>query len=313
MLARRVLLVGLLALVAGTGLASATTTNARFTSSAASGLAIGTDTLSPPTALAAIGGASATLTWVPSLDLATTGYDIQRSVTSGSGYSLVATVTPGTASGGVDAPATAGTYYYVVHAAYQNWRSVASNEASAVIVLGPTTTGFRSCTAGTSTAATGGDGNGYESSPDDACIDDGLVATDASTGATGRSSACANPANDRHLYRDFGFALPPTVASIDGIEVRADLGLNNNGGTSRVCVELSADGGATWTPAASQLLTSAAQKTYLFGSPTDGWGRTWMAPELGDATFRVRITDATTQPNKDYRLDFLAVQVSYTP
>jgi hypothetical protein len=312
MLPRRALLVGLLAVVAGTGVAAATT-NARFTNSDASGVTIGTDTLSPPTALAATGGTSATLTWIPSVDVATTGYEVRRTVTSGSGYALVTTVTPGTATGGTDAPAVAGTYYYVVRAAFQNWRSVDSNEASAVIAFGPTATGFRSCTAGTSAAATGGDGNGYETNPDNACIDDGVVATDAGTGAAGRSAACSNAANDRHVYRDFGFGLPPSVASIAGIEVRADLGLNNNGGTSRLCVELSPDGGLTWTAAASVAMTSAAETTYLFGSATNTWGRTWTAAELDNATFRIRLTDATTQPNKDYRLDYLAVQVSYTP
>ena len=313
MLPRRALLVGLLAIIVGTGLAAATMTNARFTSSDASGITIGTDTLSPPTALVAVGGTSAILTWVPSVDVATTGYEVRRTVTSGSGYALVTTVTPGTATGGTDAPVVAGTYYYVVRAAFQNWRSVDSNEASAIIAFGPTATGFRSCTAGTSAATTGGDGDGYEVNPDNACVDDGVVATDAGTGATGRSAVCSNAANDRHIYRDFGFGLPPTVTSIDGIEVRADLGLNNNGGTSRLCVELSADGGLTWTVATSLPMTSAAQTTYLFGSATDLWGRAWTSAELDDATFRIRLTDATTQPNKDYRLDFLAVQVSYTP
>jgi hypothetical protein len=310
---RRILLIGLLAVISGAGIATAAMTNARFTNADAAGLSIGTDTLSPPTSLVASGGTSAVLTWIPSVDLVTTGYEVRRSVTSGSGYALVSTVTPGTATGGTDAPATAGTYYYVVRAAFQNWRSVNSNEAGAIIAFGPTSSGFRSCAAGTSAAATGGDGDGYESNPDDACLEDGVVATDAGTGTTGRSADCSNVANDRHVFRDFAFGLPGSVASIDGIEVRADLGLNNNGGTSRMCVELSADGGTTWTAAKSLPMTSAAQTTYLFGSASDTWGRTWATGELADAMFRVRLTDATTQPNKDYRLDFLAVQVSYTP
>jgi hypothetical protein len=310
--ARRVLLVGLVIVLAGAGIATATTT-ARFSDADNSGIAIGTDTLSPPTSLAATGGSSATLTWIPSVDVVTTGYEIRRSATSGSGYALVGTATPGTATGGTDAPGVAGTYYYVVRSAFQNWRSVDSNEASAIITFGPTTTGFRSCTAGTSAATTGGDGDGYETNPDDACIGDGIVATDTGTGTTGRSAVCSNLANDRHVFRDFAFGLPGSVASIDGIEVQADLGLNNNGGTSRLCVELSPDGGATWTAAKALTMSAAAQTTYLFGSAADLWGRTWTAAEFADATFRVRLTDATTQPNKDYRLDYLAVQVSYTP
>ncbi|HET9520804.1 MAG TPA: hypothetical protein VFO73_07160 [Candidatus Limnocylindrales bacterium] len=310
--ARRVLILGLVAALAGAGLATATT-NARFTDADDSGSTIGTDTLSPPTSLVATGGTLATLTWIPSVDVATTGYEIRRSPTSGSGYALVGTATPGTATGGTDVPATAGAYFYVVRSVFQNWRSVDSNEASAIIILGPATTGFRSCAAGTSTPTTGGDGDGYETNPDDTCIDDGIVATDGATGTTGRSAACSNLANDRHVFRDFAFGLPGTIASIDGIEIQADLGLNNNGGLSRLCVELSPDGGATWTAAKAVTMSSSALTTYLFGSAGDLWGRTWTAAEFADATFRVRLTDATTQPNKDYRLDYLGVQVSYTP
>jgi hypothetical protein len=56
-----------------------------------------------------------------------------------------------------------------------------------------------------------------------------------------------------------------------------------------------------------------AEVTYVLGSATDLWGRTWAAGELVNAMFRLRLTDATSQPNKDYRLEFVAVQVAYTP
>ena len=69
----------------------------------------------------------------------------------------------------------------------------------------------------------------------------------------------------------------------------------------------------TWTAAKALTLTSATQTTYSFGSASDAWGRTWSVGEFGDPLFRVRLTDATTQPNKDYRLDSLTVQVSYSP
>jgi hypothetical protein len=89
--------------------------------------------------------------------------------------------------------------------------------------------------------------------------------------------------------------------------------MNNNGGTSVVCVELSWDGGTTWTSPKSFTLTGTATTTYTLGSTSDTWGHTWTAAQLATSTFRVRLTDATSQANKTYRLDYLAVTVQYTP
>jgi hypothetical protein len=180
-------------------------------------------------------------------------------------------------------------------------------------VVATTTTGPKPCTAGSNAADTGGNGNGYEGLPNNACAADGSVATDANTGTNGRSGSCTNTANDRHRFWGYAFGLPGTVSAINGITVRADVGMSNNGGTSNFCVELSWDGGTTWTTAKSVGLTVNAVTTYTLGSATDTWGRTWTAAQLSTANFRVRVTDATTQNNKDYRLDYLAVTVNYTP
>ena len=87
-----------------------------------------------------------------------------------------------------------------------------------------------------------------------------------------------------------------------------------NGGTSNLCVELSWDGGGSWTAAKSLTMTSSGTTTYEFGGTADKWGHTpWTLAQLGTSTFRVRITDATDQNNKDYTLDWLRVSVAYTP
>jgi hypothetical protein len=290
---------------------SAQRTLAQFTDLDASAASFSTDTLAPPTNLAAAPiGLTARLTWTPSVDGYTAGYQIWRSTTSGSGYALVGTVTPGTASSANDA-AGVGLFYYVLRSYYQNWRSLNSNETSVAISLGPVSTGPKAC--GASAADTGGDGNGYEMGTASACADDSTMATDVNTGTAARSTACANAANDRHRFRDFSLGLPGSVTVVSGIQVRADVGMNNNGGISRLCVELSADGGLTWTAAKVLTLSSAAETTYLFGGAADAWGRIWTAGELTNANFRVRFTDATNQPNKDYLLDYVAVDVTYTP
>jgi hypothetical protein len=302
-----------IAVVSASLASGARRTGATLTDQAGSTVDVATDTLPPPTNLAATGGTTVGLTWTPSVNAATTGYEVWRGTTSGGAYALVGSVTPGSAASGSDAPAGPGTYWYVLRSVFQNWRSVDSNEASATIVLAPVGTGFTTCAAASSAADTGGDNNGYETSTANACADDDLVATDASTGTAARSTSCANPANDRHRFRDFGIGLPPSVSAIDGITVRAEAGMNNNGGTSVLCVELSWDGGASWTAAQAQTLTSSALTIYPFGGPTDTWGRSWTVGQLANASFRVRLTDATSHPTKDYRLDHVAVEVTYTP
>jgi hypothetical protein len=103
------------------------------------------------------------------------------------------------------------------------------------------------------------------------------------------------------------------VGSVDGIEVRVDSGMNNNGGTNNLCVELSWNGGASWTAAKSYDMANSTIATYTLGAATDTWGHAWTGAELSNANFRVRITDASSQPNKTYLLEYLAVQVTYTP
>jgi hypothetical protein len=305
---RSIALVIAVALV-GTAAATAPVTLALFVDQNASSISLSTDTLAPPTSLAASGTTTASLTWVPSTDAYAAGYQVYRSATSGSGYSLVSSVTPGSASSTTDSPG-AGTFYYVLRSYFQNWRSVNSNQAS--ITLGQATTGFKDCTALSNAADTGGDNNGYETTPGNACADDTLTATDANTG-TNFNTTCANTGKDRHRFWDFNLGIPTTVTSIDGIQVRVDSGMNNNGGTNNLCVDLSWNGGATWTAAKSYDMAVSTISTYNLGGPTDTWGRTWTGANFSNANFQVRITDASSQPNKNYLLEYLAIQVTYKP
>ena len=284
-------------------------TLAIFTDADPSTKSFTTDTLNPPTSLAAIGGATtATLTWVPTVDIYAAGYEVWRSTTSGSGYAFIGNVTPRTATTTTNAPGASGVYYYILRSYFQNWRSLNSNEASATI--GTLTTALRGC--GSSAADTGGDGNGYETNTANACASDGNDAEDRRTGVTGRSTSCTDAQNDRHRFRDFTLGLPGAVSAVNGILVRADLGMSNNNGTSNLCVELSWNGGTSWTAPKVVTLSSTAETTYLFGGAADTWGRTWTAAELSNANFRIRFTDASSR-NKDYDLDYVATQVTYVP
>jgi hypothetical protein len=285
---------------------------ARLADAATSTKAITTDTLDPPTTLAATGGSTASLTWTATGDTYATGYDLQRATVSGGPYAVVASITPRTTVATTDAPASSGTYYYVLRSVFQNWTSVNSNQASATVTLASTPTGFKTCTTTSNAADTGGHGNGYETTPANACVVDGSVATDASTG-TNTTVSCTDAGKDRHRFWDFGLGVPLVVSAVSGIQVRADVGLNNNSGTSQICAQVSWDAGVTWTAAKSIAVTNVGVTTYNLGATNDTWGRTWLGSELQNATFRVRIIDVSDRTTKDFRLDGLAVQVTYTP
>ena len=93
----------------------------------------------------------------------------------------------------------------------------------------------------TSNAAdTGGDGNGFEGAPTNAYADN----------PTNQSFATnSNGAGDRHRYWGYDFSAIPGTATIDGIEVRLDWWVEDIGGNNTISVELSWDGGTTWTAA----------------------------------------------------------------
>ena len=288
-------------------------TIARFTDSASSTGTASTETLDPPTSLTASGGVAVTLSWTPTVDAFATGYGVYRAATSGGPYSLVSSVTPGTATTTTDNPG-AGTWYYVLRSTFLTWSSVDSNQASAAVA---TSTAFMPCVTTAADTSGAGDNNGYELNPARLCNDNASSANDAGSG-TGGSQSCGSgavpdPAKDRHRFSGFVFALPGAVTSIDGIRVRADVGLNNAGGTTNLCAQMSWDAGTTWTPIQSIPVTAAAETTYVLGSTSDTWGHSWTTAELSPLTFRVRIIDASSQTTKTFRMDYLAVGLTYTP
>jgi hypothetical protein len=109
----------------------------------------------------------------------------------------------------------------------------------------------------------------------------------------------------------------PDGCNVTGIEVRLDWWLSFTFGTNGLSVELSWDAGASWTAAKTDAVESTAEHTTTLGGPNDTWGRSWTAPELNDANFRVRVTSNCTGGFfcvvQDYMLDWVPVRVSYGP
>lgn len=286
-------------------------TLASFTASGATAATFRAVQLQPPTAVTAVGGTSAALSWTASPSSAASGYRLLRTATSGSGYTQIATITPVTATSAVDAPG-AGTWYYVLQTYARTWTSANSNQAMAVVSM-PTTTGTAGCDPTLQAAETSGSGNnnGYELNPGNACVQGGGYATDANSG-TDNVNSCTDAGKDRHRFWGYTFGLPASVTAVNGITVTAVVGQSNSGGSSSICIQLSWDGGTTWTAPKQASLTAASLTTYTLGSASDTWGHAWTTTQLGRTTFRVRITDVATTANKDFRLDFLGASVTYT-
>jgi hypothetical protein len=156
-----------------------------------------------------------------------------------------------------------------------------------------------------------GDNNGYQTSPANAYADDNLYAVDTNSG-TNTNTACTNNGKDKHRFSSYGFSLPGT-ATVTGIEVRLNARVDSTTGAPKICVELSWDGGVTWTAAKSTGTLSTAEGTYIVGGAADTWGRTWTSSNLSDANFRVRLTNVASNSSRDFSLDRFAVQLRYQP
>ena len=305
---RRLSVVFVAIVVLAGSLTAAPTTLARFTRARASDATFSTGSIQPPTGLSAsVSGGTVTLTWTPTTSTVVTGYTVRRSTTSGSGYSAIGSVTPRGATTFTDTPGN-GTFYYVLRSAFQNWDSVNSNEANATVTT-TVSTGYKDCTS--QLADTGGDGNGYQTTPANSCALDGRTARDINSGTT-TSLNCTDPGQDRHRFWGYDFGLPAGIGAVRGIQVRPTVEVNNNGGTSLICIQLSWDSGASWT-ATRQVNVNHALTTYTLGSTTDDWGHTWTRSELNATNFVVRIIDVSSMNGKDFDLDAMRVQVTYTP
>jgi hypothetical protein len=308
---RRLAVLAAVAVVAA--LAAPTPASLAFlTSNRTSPAAFTSGSLQPPTGVGGTAGSSVSLDWTASSSSNATGYHLLRSSTSGSGYAQVKNVTPVSATAATDAPGF-GTWYYVLDTYLGGWTSAHSNEAE-VMLSSQVSTPTVGCdpTKQAPETSSAGNNDGYESNPGDACAAGGGYAIDDRSG-TDSVNDCSDPGKDRHRFWGYGFGLPGSVTSIDGITVTAIAGQSNNGGIASLCLQLSWDGGTTWSSPAQVLLSGTALATYTVGSSTDTWGHAWTPAQLTGTAFRIRVTDVATTPNKSFYLDSLGVTVTYTP
>jgi len=151
-----------------------------------------------------------------------------------------------------------------------------------------------------------GDGNGFEVSPSNAYADDGVFAVDINSG--NRSSrSCTSSRRDRHDFYNYGLSVPGG-SLVTGIEVRLDALVDNTSRNPTLCVQLSWDGGNTWTTAQQTPDLTTSEATYLLGGSNDTWGHAWTEGDLSDANFRLRVGTTSRSRQRDFSLDWVAVQ-----
>jgi hypothetical protein len=170
-------------------------------------------------------------------------------------------------------------------------------------------TGFRNPTANAPVTSSAGDNNGFQTSPANAHADDGLFAVDTNSG-TGTSTSCTSSKKDKHIFYNYNFSLP-NGAAIRGMEVRLDAKVDSTSGSPKLCVQLSWNGGASWTTAKSTPKLTTSEATYFLGSASDLWGRTWALGDFANTSSRVRVISVASSTSRDFSLDWVAVRVTY--
>jgi len=148
----------------------------------------------------------------------------------------------------------------------------------------------------------GGDNNGFERNPTYAYTDGGGSAASINNG-TGNNA-------DRHIFYNYGINIP-TDAITYGIEVRLDWRLDSTSGTNYMDVDLSWNGGSSWTSTKRDSNETTSEHTTVLGGPADAWGRAWSASDFSNSNFRVRVHAYSSDSARDFYLDWIPVRVTY--
>jgi hypothetical protein len=159
-----------------------------------------------------------------------------------------------------------------------------------------------------SLAGTGGDGNGYETARTSLVgAPNGGFASDVNSG-TGSGTACTSTNRDSEVA---AYSVPSVGSTIVGIQVQLVAKANSNKNTPKLCVQLSWDGGVTWTTGKTTANLTTAGATYTLGSASDTWGHTWATGQLTTSSFRVRVIDLAGVKTRTFLLDSIGVNVTY--
>ena len=182
-----------------------------------------------------------------------------------------------------------------------------------ITVTQPADTGLKKPTANAADTLSSGDNNGFETTPTNAYdASTTTYAVDASSGST-TATTCTDAGKDKHRFFNYGFSIP-FLSTISGIEVQLNALASSTKGAPKICVQLSWDGGNTWTTGTGILSTTTlttGNVLYTLGSATNTWGRTWANTDFNDGNFRVRVIDVASNTSTSFSLGNVAVRVHY--
>jgi hypothetical protein len=173
-----------------------------------------------------------------------------------------------------------------------------------------TSTGYLAPSAQAAQTSSAGDNNGYQTNPLNAFANDSIFAIDTNSG-TNNNTSCTNNGKDKHHFYNHNFNIPS--GTILGIQVRLDARVDATSGSPRICVQLSWNGGSSWTTAKQTGTLTTGEATYTLGGTSDTWGRAWALSNFTNTNFRVRIIDVASSTARDFSLDYIAVNVTYQP
>ncbi len=174
-----------------------------------------------------------------------------------------------------------------------------------------TSTGYLAPSANAAVTSSAGDNNGYQTNPTNAYNNNGVFAVDTNSGS-GTSTSYTSNQKDKHLFYNYNFSISPT-AVIQGIQVRLDAKADATNGAPKIYVQLSWNGGTSWTTGLATTNLTTSEVTYTLGGTANTWGRTWSAADFSNANFRVRVIDVASNTSRDFSLDYIAVNVTYQP
>jgi hypothetical protein len=173
-------------------------------------------------------------------------------------------------------------------------------------------TGWEECDSQNRVNSGSGDNNGFENDASDSCDSDNDRADDNDSG-TGTSTSCTSSQKDRHTFWDFDLRDEiNNGATITGVEVRVEAYATTTATTRRMCVDISVNGGSSWTALGQINLSGTSEQTYTLGNSTNVAGNGWNRDHFSDSNFRVRITNVSNSGSMDFRLDSVQAKTHFT-
>lgn len=116
---------------------------------------------------------------------------------------------------------------------------------------------------------------------------------------------------------NYSFTFPVNGSTINGIACQVE---GKSGGPfcagkaseGTVTVDLSWDGGSTYTSGLNNTWSCPTESTQTYGNSSYTWGRTWSTDDLSNESFRVRVTLAADPLADQFFADHIQCQVWYT-